>query len=125
MDKQTFASIVVKYWYLLEFLGQSDFPIQSREGRELCSKAAKGETHNKQITLYHSISRQVEASVEGRQISSLNPNVALQWDAYIYSSHGVLSDEIQICLGKLERYLFAERLQKVFRQDVELPEKNH
>ena len=53
MNKRDFASMIVKYWYLIEFLGQPDFPIQSRESRELCSKAAKGEARAKQITVYH------------------------------------------------------------------------
>lgn len=35
----------------------------------------------------------------------------------------MLSDEIHICLGKIERYLFAERLQQAFHKDLELPEK--
>ena len=53
MDKRNFASMIVKYWYLIEFLGQSDFPVQSREGRELCKKAANGEARLKQLTVYH------------------------------------------------------------------------
>lgn len=55
----------------------------------------------------------------------LDPEKALQQDSQVYSCHEVLSDEIHICLGRMERYLFAERLQQVFCQDVELTEKNH
>ena len=125
MDKRAFASMVVKYWYLIEFLEQSDFPVQSREERELCLKAAKGEVRHKQITLYHKLSSQVSSSTVDQRMTSSDPSTALQKDVHVYSSYGVLSDEIHICLGKMERHLFAERLQQVFRQDLELPEKNH
>ncbi|WP_343095221.1 hypothetical protein, partial [Blautia producta] len=125
MDKQTFASMIVKYWYLVEFLGQSDFPVQSREGRESCLKAAEGEARSKQITVYHIFSDQEDTNAKDKRSISIEPYTALQNDARVYSSYGVLSDEIHICLGKMERYLFAERLQQVFHQDLELPEKNH
>lgn len=125
MDKQTLGLLIVKYWYFLEFLGQSDFPVQSREGRELCSKAAKGEARNKQITVYHALFRRVEASATGENTSSMNPSAALQRGARVYPFYELLSDEIHICLGRLERNLFAEQLQQAFHQDLELPEKSH
>lgn len=124
MDKRNFASMIVKYWYLVEFLGQSDFPVQTREGREGCLKAARGEGRNKQITVYHVLSDQVDLLTENHKLLSTGPYTALQNDARVYSSYGVLSDEIHVCLGKMERYLFAERLQQVFHQNLELPEKN-
>ncbi|WP_434311562.1 DEAD/DEAH box helicase [Hominifimenecus sp. rT4P-3] len=124
MDKRIFASMIVKYWYLMEFLGQSDFPVQSRDSRELCSKAAKGETSTKQITVYRLLSDQADAHAENQRSVFIEPYIALQSDAHVYTSYGVLSDEIHICLGKMERYLFAERLQQAFHQDLELPEKN-
>ena len=124
MDKRIFASMIVKYWYLVEFLGQSDFPVQSRDSRELCSKAAKGETRTKQITVYRLLSDQADTHAENQRSVFIEPYTALQSDAHVYTSYGVLSDEIHICLGKVERYLFAERLQQAFHQDLELPEKN-
>ena len=67
MDKRIFASMIVKYWYLVEFLGQSDFPVQSRDSRELCSKAAKGETRTKQITVYRLLSDQADTHAENQR----------------------------------------------------------
>lgn len=125
MDKQSFASVIVKYWYLIEFLGQSDFPVQSREGRELCLKAAKRETQYKQITLYHGLSNQTQSPIADQGVTFPDLSKELQEDSRIYSCYGVLSDEIHICLGKIKRYLFAERLQQIFRQDLELTEKNY
>lgn len=125
MNKQTFASMIVKYWYLLEFLGQSDFPLQSRESRESCLKAAKGETRSKQITVYHELSAQEDMKAKEQRLISIEPYTVLQNDARVYASYGVLADEIHICLGKMERYLFAECLQQAFHQDLELPEKNY
>jgi hypothetical protein len=125
MDKRIFASMIVKYWYLVEFLGQSDFPVQSQESRELCAKAAQGEAHTKQITVYHMLSNQADTLAGDQRSISIGTYTALQNDAHVYSAYGVLSDEIHVCLGKMERYLFAERLQQAFHQDLELPEKNH
>lgn len=125
MDKRTFASMIVKYWYLVEFLGQSDFPVQNRESRESCLKAAKGEAHWKEITVYHVLSDQTDTNSKDQRLFSIEPYAALQNGASVYTSYGVLSDEIHICLGKMERFLFAERLQQAFRRDLELPEKNH
>ena len=110
MDKRIFASMIVKYWYLVEFLGQSDFPVQSQEGRELCVKTAQGEAHTKQITVYHMLSNQADTLAGDQKSISIGTYTALQNDAHVYSAYGVLSDEIHVCLGKMERYLFAERL---------------
>ena len=104
--------------YLLEFLEQSDFPLQHREDRERYTKAQP-----KQITVHHVLSSQAEPEEQNSIL--IDPCTALQDDTRKYPAYGVLSDEIHICLGKMERYLFAERLQHVFHQDLELPEKNH
>ena len=101
MDKRNFASMIVKYWYLIEFLGQSDFPVQSREGRELCKKAANGEARLKQLTVYHILSAQADTNAKDKGSIPIGPYTALQNDAHVYSSYGVLSDEIHICLGKM------------------------
>lgn len=53
------------------------------------------------------------------------PYIALQNDAQRYLSYKILSDEFHICLGKMERHIFSDRLQQVFCEDLELPEKNH
>lgn len=124
MDKQTFASIIVKYWYLVEFLGQSDFPLQNSAGRALCVKAAKGKSSTKQITVYHVLSNQADMNAKDQRSISIEPYTALQNDAHVYTSYGVLSDEIHICLGKMERYFFADRLQQAFYLNLELPERN-
>ena len=83
MDKRIFASMIVKYWYLIEFLGQSDFPIQSREGRELCKKAANGEARVKQVTVYHTLSGQADTPAEERALIPIGPYTALQNDAHV------------------------------------------
>lgn len=122
MNKREFASMIVKYWYLIEFLEQPDFPMQSREGKALCLKASKEETCVKQITLYDNLSVQEKS---GEIMIFEEPCMALQNDANIYPSHKILSDEIHICLGKLERHIFSDCLQQIFCEDLELPEKNH
>lgn len=122
MNKRELASIIVRYWYLIEFFEQPDFPIQSREGKELCLKAAKDKTRSKQITVYDVLSGQEKL---GEKMVFEEPYMVLQNDAKVYPSYKILSDEIHICLGKMERYIFSDYLQQVFREDFELPEKNH
>ncbi len=112
MDKRSFASMIVKYWYLVEFLGQSDFPVQSKDVRENCIKAARGENKNRHIILYHALPQGQE------------PGKALEEDSARYLNHKVLSDEIHICLGKMERFHFADYLKRVLNSNIELPEKN-
>lgn len=125
MNKRDFASMIVKYWYLVEFLGQPDFPVQSKEGRKISAEAAKGETRYKQLTLYHALSCKASSLTGEQGTGDPDPATALEKDAHDYDAYKVLSDEINICLGQMDRYLFADRLKQVFCQDLELPEKNH
>ncbi len=120
MDKRMLASMVVKYWYLIEFLEQSDFPIQSKEGKELCLKALKGETQSRQIILYQALS----FDEDKRKLTAGGPCEILKKDARDYPAYEVVSDEIEICLGKLKRHVFSDRLKQIFCEDLELPEKN-
>ncbi|MCO7121233.1 hypothetical protein NIA71_04615 [Ihubacter massiliensis] len=125
MDKQMFASMIVKYWYLVEFLGQPNFPAQSKKGRKLCQEAADGNISYKQLTVYHTLPGKVLRLQKRTENLPSDPGAALKQDMRTYYSYGVISDEINLCLGKMERYVLAERLKQAFRPDLELPEKNH
>lgn len=114
MDKKNFAVTIVKYWYLLEFLSQPDFPTQNRAEREICKKAAgpgQGGPKRKRITLYHSL-----------DAAALEPDRELARDAETYPRYAVASDEIELCIGKIGRHIFAEQLYQVFGQKINLPE---
>ncbi len=124
MDKLNFASMIVKYWYLLEFLGQTNFPVQSKGERERCIEAAQGCCRSKRITLYHVLDSSRNSRRGDHGINSMDLSAALQDDTNNYSQYGVLSDEIHICLGKIKRNILAECLQQVFHHDLELPEKD-
>lgn len=121
MDKKHFSATILKYWYLIEFLGQVDFPIQSSESRDICKKALQGTAKNKNITVYHPLSNQMSSS----KSTFLSVDAELANDERVYASHSVISDEVHLCIGKLERHIFAEKLQQAFRLDIELPEKNY
>ena len=124
MDQKTFASMIVKYWYFIEFMGQPDFPSQSREGRALCLRVAKGKTNSRQITVYHTLSSGSGSAKGAPAPDFTEPGAALMFDVQLYPAYQAVSDDIHLCLGKMERCLFAERLREVFCRDVELPEKN-
>lgn len=118
MNQKDLALMIIKYWYLLEFLGQPNFPMQSKEGKEICQKVIQENTNYKQITLYRTI------PWEKQNTYLLSPNRILVQDASIYSGYRILSDEVHLCLGKMERVLFTEKLLQAFDLDIKLPEKN-
>ncbi|MFB1051487.1 AAA domain-containing protein [Paraliobacillus sp. JSM ZJ581] len=93
INKYDLAAKILKYWYLIEFLDQVNFPVESKENRESNKRVAEGEKNwYKKITLYHSF-------FPGEK----NPTMAFEEDAQIYSNHGEISDEICICMGKISR----------------------
>lgn len=112
MDKWSFAARIVKYWYLLEFLGQSDFPTPKNGDKQAGAKW---------ITLQHAISEQ---AIAGSERPRLEPHRMLSLDANSYPEYKVLSDEIHLCIGSVQRYLLADRLQQTFQENLELPENN-
>jgi hypothetical protein len=93
INKYDFAAKILKYWYLIEFLDQINFPVESKENRESNKRVAEGKINwYKKVTVYHSFSPGEKA-----------PIVAFEEDAQIYSNHKEISDEICICMGKVHR----------------------
>ncbi len=42
INKYDFAAKILKYWYLIEFLDQINFPVESKENRESNKRVAEG-----------------------------------------------------------------------------------
>ena len=113
MDKRQFALLILRYWYLVEFLGQPSFPIQSKANREANQKAEKGKKKTL-ITVYAELTSQ-----------PVSVNDLLWANSEQYSSHPVAADEISLCIGKVERNDCVEYMRSRFGQIEESPETNH
>ncbi len=113
MDKRQFALLILRYWYLVEFLGQSNFPAQPKANREANLKAAKRQRKDP-ITVYDELTPEFE-----------DVTVTLGMDSVQYPIHPVVSDEISFCIGKVERNACVEYMRRQFGQTEELPETNH
>ena len=110
MEQCEFALLILRYWYLMEFLSQQNFPSESRDNKKANQTARTGE-HRYPITVYRELDEQVP------DIRTL-----LNEDAKTYPFHSVTSDEVAICLGKIGRNLCVEYLRKKFGQTDESPE---
>lgn len=102
MDQFGFALEVLQYWYLIEFLSQNNFPTESQENKLRNDQEIKKPNRN-QITVYCNLNQY-----------SLDPTVLLKKDSNIYSGHSIISDEVSICLGKINRNLCVEYLHSHF-----------
>lgn len=115
IDKYDFAAKILKYWYLVEFLDQVNFPVESKENRQNNKKVAEGQLNwYQKITVYHTLSEEEKS-----------PMIAFEKDAKIYLCHGEISDEICICMGKVPRSVCDKYLKQKFGLEDDTIERDH
>lgn len=115
IDKYDFATRILKYWYLIEFLYQDNYPVESKENQDNNKKVADGKTNwRKQITIYHSFSPKEKG-----------PSVAFEDDSKTYPGHLEMSDEVCICMGKVRRRECDEYLKQKFGLGDDAVEKDY
>lgn len=115
IDKYDFAAKILKYWYLIEFLDQINFPVESKENRESNKRVVEGKINwYKKITVYHSFSP-----------GEKSPTMAFEEDAQIYSNLREISDEIDICMGKVRRGDCDKYLKQKFSLKDDTIEEDH
>lgn len=114
MDKCKVALKILRYWYLVEFLNQPNFPLESRENQKINREAAEGKMNRKQISLYHPF--------VAEEIDPIT--VLFQKNLEQYWQYPEISDEVSICFGKIKRMDCIEYLQKRFVQKIYSPEKD-
>lgn len=125
MDKKSLAVEILKYWYFVEFMSQEDFPYQDKYEVEECNKAKKGEPSKKQIGVFETLGPNALYCESGNQ-SVQNPIMeAINRHNKIYGNFPVMSDEIELCIGKIAREVFTERLETLFGKKRNAPEKKH
>jgi hypothetical protein len=115
IDKYEFAAKILDYWYLVEFLDQTDFPTENKEDRDINKKAAEEKkTRRKQITMHHSFFPEKSS-----------PAAAFANDSQVYSLYSEMSDEICICMGKVRRGKCDEYLKLKFGLEDDSVEKDY
>ena len=115
IEKYDFAAKILKYWYLIEFLDQVNFPVESKENRESNKRVEEGKINwYKKITVYHSFSP-----------GEKSPTMAFEEDAQIYSKHSEISDEINICMEKVRRGECDKYLKQKFSLKDDTIEEDH
>ena len=114
MDKFTFVSNILKYWYLIEFLNQLNFPVEEKSNQQTNKDIAAGKKIRKQINVYHMFSSE-EIKLES----------VFEEDLMKYPLHNEISDEISICLGKIKRLDCVEYFRKKFKLEDDSAEQNH
>lgn len=115
INKYEFATKILKYWYLIEFLDQVNFPIESKENRENNQKVVEGKvTWYKKITVYHPFYHKDKS-----------PIMAIEEDTQIYFNHKEISDEICICMGKVQRGACDKYLKEKFDLEDDTIEEDH
>lgn len=124
MNKQEFSADILKYWYLLEFLSQPDFPYQDKADKEECGKAQNGNSKRKQITVYEELRADgLLAGSSESQSSSVTIAQIIEMQSRAYCHYPIVSDAIEVCIGKIKREVLAKRLECLSDQKIKSPEK--
>ncbi|MDO4793573.1 MAG: AAA domain-containing protein [Filifactor alocis] len=114
MDGERRAQVleILDYWRLIEFLGQTDIPVQKNENKKLRKKLEKGED----VT---------ETKLEVFQELS---DTCIQVDEMIgkddrkFTSFASKGEEVYFCMGAVQRNAFVEYLSKYLPDEEEAPE---
>ena len=105
MDKRQLAIKILRYWYLVEFLNQSEFPR---------SKSMQENKDRKRLSIYHDITSGTNGISE-----------MLCADARKYQDLSGIVGGISVYIGKIERQVCLEFISTHFDGVEELPEIDH
>lgn len=124
MDKKSFAAEILKYWYFVEFMNQADFPYQKKAEKDECNRAKRGDSHKKQITVFETLMADVLLCEGGSNHSaptSIPKTIMQQSEAY--GDYPIVSDEIELCIGKIGREVLVKKLEALSGKKLNIPEK--
>ncbi len=125
MDKKTCATEILKYWYFLEFISQPDFPYPKKAERDECNGGKVGVSKNP-ITIFESLKSDMLSCGSGSNESApFSIAEIIMRQNRIYRSHPIVSDEIDLCIGKIDREIFAKKLESLSGEKLNTPEKRY
>lgn len=124
MDKKIFSIDILKYWYFVEFMSQPDWPYQDKAGQMACSDAQKGNSKRKKITVFETLPHDFLFSESAKSPSKpITLAQLINGQNKTYRWHPAVSDEIELCFGKIERSIFAKSLERISDKKINSPEK--
>lgn len=126
MNKKAFSVDILKYWYFLEFMSQADFPYQEKAERAECNKAKTGQSKRRQITVFETL-RSDKLLCEHHRNQSVPISIAevINRQGSNFKSHPIVSDEVGLCIGKINREVFAKSLECLSDKKLNSPEKKY
>lgn len=103
---------ILDYWKTIEFLGQIDIPEESADNKKLLEKIENGEKVNEnKIEIFMNLVSPY-----------LNLEKQLEQDTEKYTNYPSAGEEISICIGRLERNLVVEYLERFIENREKSPE---
>ena len=103
---------ILDYWKTIEFLGQIDIPEESSYNKKIIEKIEKGEktTEDKIEIFMELISPYLDVEKQ------------LEQDEEKYTNYPSVGEEISFCIGRIERNLIVEYLERFIENKEESPE---
>ncbi len=103
---------ILDYWETIEFLDQKDIPVENPDNKKLIEKIQKGEkTGRSKIEIFMDLTT-----------AYVNIDDQLDQDGKKYPLFPSAGAEICFCLGRIERNLIVEYLQKYVETKEDIPE---
>lgn len=103
---------ILDYWKTIEFLGQIDIPEESTDNKKFLKKIVNGEKVNEnKIEIFNNL------------VSTyLSVEEQLEQDAKKFANYPSAGEEISFCIGRLERNLVVEYLERFMENRENSPE---
>lgn len=103
---------ILDYWKTIEFLGQIDIPEESSDNKKIIEKIEKGEktTEDKIEIFMELISPYLDVEKQ------------LEQDEEKYTNYPSVREELSFCIGRIERNLIVEYLERFIENKEESPE---
>lgn len=103
---------ILDYWKTIEFMGQTDIPEESQENKKLIEKISLGEkSSEKKIEIFEEL-----------KTPYVDIEKQLEQDEEKYGLYTAVGEEISFCIGRIERNLIVEYLEKFVEKKEEKPE---
>lgn len=103
---------ILDYWKTIEFLGQTDIPEGNPDNKQILEKIEKGERTNED---------KIEIFIE-RILPYFNVEKQLEQDEEKYTNYPLVGEEISFCIGRIERNLIVEYLERFIENKDVSPE---
>lgn len=124
MDKQTFSSEILKYWYLTEFMSQSVCPYHDTTSQAEHSQSFHKYSGKSKITIFNTIPHSAFKQKNASNDFIFSPIPQLLNAQYeICEKYPIASDYIEFCFGKINCDVFAKNLEHLAIEKPNYPDR--